>query len=151
MVAGLMQLTAQLRALSDLVVWIMPRLDHWRAALREMFKIKKKKNDPPGDSHWNMVVNNSHCSPNPYLCKWAARELYNSRQTHKTSETWALTMMLRLNHPLANAANEWESASRLTALILLHRLSCCSPETDQYHLLNTQEAQESIKGLLLSN
>lgn len=86
-----------------------------------------------------------------HICVNEVRGALRHTADTETSETVVLTMVLRLNHPLANAANEWESASRLTALILLHRLSCCSPETDQYHLLNTQEAWESIKGLLLSN
>lgn len=149
MVARLMQLTARLRALSDLVLWITLWLVYRLTNLKEgnvgcffcsFLKVLL----------WNTVVNLIHCSSNPYLSKWAAhRALQHKAGTKKLSPT--STLMLRLKHPLANAANEWESASRLTALILLHRLSCCSPETDQYHLLNTQEAWESIKGLLLSN
>lgn len=96
------------------------------------------------------MINVIHC---PYLIHICVMKLepYDTKQTEKNLETRVLKMMLRLNHPLANAANEWENLSRLAALILLHRLSCCSPEMDQYHLLNTQEAWESIKGLLLSN
>lgn len=97
------------------------------------------------------MINVIHCPYLIYICVTKLQGALQHKVDTENLETRVLKMMLRLNHPLANAANEWENASRLAALILLHRLSCCSPEMDQYHLLNTQEAWESIKGLLLSN
>lgn len=151
MVARLIQLTARLRALSNLVPWITPWRVHWRTTLGRKKKKKKKRHscrfllkDFP--RWWKLFI--AHLI---HICVNEVRGALRHTADTETSETVVLTTVLRLNHPLANAANEWESASRLTALILLHRLSCCSPETDQYHLLNTQEAWESIKGLLLSN
>lgn len=151
MVARLIQLTARLRALSILVPWIILWSVHRQTVPRGGGVSEEKR------LSWRFLL--KHLPQWPmlfiahliHICVNEVRRALQRQADTETFETLVLTMMLRLNHPLANAVNEWENASRLPALILLHRLSCCSPETDQYHLLNTQEAWESIKGLLLSN
>ena len=159
MVARLIQLTARLRAFSNSVPWITPGRVRWRTTTRGEMLVRgrKKKKKKKKRLSWRFLLKHfpqwsmlfiAHLI---HICVNEVRGALQHTADTETSEAVALTAVLRLNHPLANAANEWESASRLTALILLHRLSCCSPETDQYHLLNTQEAWESIKGLLLSN